>query len=147
MNLDDPWYCGEDAALLFGYARPEEAIRDHVKDTEKCTIRALSECKHFDHLETLHRLEEDILDSIYITRYGVFSLSFRRVLEIYPHKKALQLETHELAWKNTGIVHTYEDVHFTYQQSILDSIYSNRPYCRTTTESSSHMLTNERPSI
>jgi prophage antirepressor-like protein len=70
-----PWFCAKDVAKALGYAKPRNAIRDHVFEEDRSKHGNLMGPVSGPHLEYHDR------ESVYISEPGVYALIFGSKLE------------------------------------------------------------------
>lgn len=65
-NTDQPWFNGKDVATILGYTNPQKAIRDHLDEEDKMTLKQLKQGGLFE-----LTLKKSSHQSVWINRKGV----------------------------------------------------------------------------
>ena len=71
----DPWFCGNDIANALGYARPRNAVRDHVDEEDRVGLHNLGRT------DSMLPLEHNEGAQVFISESGVYALIMRGKLK------------------------------------------------------------------
>ena len=66
-----PWFSGKDVATSLGYAKPPNAIKRHVGETQKCIYETLRE--DFDEVTVAGTMPEMHPHAVFVNEAGVYS--------------------------------------------------------------------------